>query len=163
MNHKANALVDRMRQVNAEVARVAEGCSDEQWTMSVVDNDSRPVGVLFYHIAVAYPFALDWVGKIVNGESLPALGRDALNTINAQHAKEQANISQAEALAYLQEVTEQVAEKLPTFTDEQLSRTAAIPLAGNQEFSGEWVVEAFSISHAESHLAAINKATLEDS
>ncbi len=156
---KADSLIERIHAMNTEVIQAAEGCSPEQWQLPVVEEDGRAVGVVFHHIGIAYPFALNWVQKIGNGESLPDFGRDALTAFNATHAQEQIDTPQADTITLLRQVTEETAVALQTLSDEQLERTAANPLAGGQEFSGEWVMQAFAISHAAGHLKAI-KATV---
>ena len=97
--------------------------------------------------------------KIGKGEPLPAFNREHLNAFNAQHAQEQAQTPQADTIALLRQVTEETAVALQSISDEELERSASIPLAGDQAFSGEWVLQAFAISHAENHLKAI-KATI---
>lgn len=159
MNSKANALIKQMNEVNGEIIRVAEACSDEQWQMGVVEEDGRSVGVVFHHIGVAYPFAASWAGKIAKGEALPTMTRDDLDGFNAHHAQEQANNSQADVVAHLRKVTEETAVSLQTLTDEQLDLTASIPMAGGQEFSGEWILKFIAIGHASGHLKAI-KSTI---
>jgi hypothetical protein len=159
VNEKANALVKKMRAINAQAAAVAESCSDEQWKLPVVDEDGRPVGVVFHHIAYVFPTVVEWATMIANDKPLPAFGRDELHAYNAQHAAEHVKASKEDVLALLAKVTDEAAEQLHSLSDLQLSKTTPIELAGGKEFSGEWVVQAFSISHAENHLAAI-KATL---
>lgn len=156
---KAENLIERMQAVNAEVIQVADRCTAEQWQLPVADEDGRAVGVVFHHIGVAYPFALDWAGKVARGETLPPFDRAKLNVFNARHASEQASTPQADTVAFLRQVTEETAVALQAFSDDQLTQTAAIPLAGGREFSGEWLMEAFAIGHAERHLAAI-KSTI---
>lgn len=159
MNSKAKVLIERINTVNAEVIRVAEGCSDRQWQMPVVEGDGRPVGVVFHHIAIAYPFTVNWVQMIANGEMPPPMTMEELNELNVQHAEEHANTPRAKTVAYLRQVTTETAAKLETFSDEQLDCVAPIVMAGGKEYSAEWLMEAFCIDHAESHLTAI-RATL---
>lgn len=155
MGTKANALIEQMQAVNTEVIRLAQSCSTEQWQLPVVEEDGRPVGVVFHHIALAYPFSLDWAGMIANGDTPPAMTRAELDAFNEHHAQEQANISQTDTLAFLRQVTEETALELEQFSDEQLAQTAAIELVGGREFSAQWVMEAFAIGHAQRHMKAI--------
>lgn len=155
MHNKANALIEQVNVVNAEVIRAAEACSDEQWQMGVVEEDGRSVSVVFHHIGIAYPFAISWAGMIAKGEPLPSMTRDELDGFNAHHAQEQASTSQADVVAYLKEVTQETAVSLQAFSDEQLERVGAIAMAGGKEFSGEWIVQMFAIGHAQNHLKVI--------
>lgn len=159
---KAEALIEKMNRANAAVIEFAEGCTAEQWQLPVVEEDGRPIGVVFHHIAVAYPFALDWAQKIGNGESLPAFSREQLTHFNASHAQKQTDTPQADTIAYLRQVTEETAVALQNLSDEQLAQTAPNPLMGGKTFSAEWVMQAFAINHAENHLKAI-KATINGS
>lgn len=155
----ANALIEKMNRINVEVIRAAEDCSPAEWQIPVVEEDGRPVGVVFHHIAVAYPFSLDWAQRIGNGEALPDFDRDRLTAFNAKHAQDQANTTQADTIAFLRKVTEETAVGLQALSNEQLERTAANPLVDGKAFSAEWVMQAFAIGHAENHLKAI-KATV---
>ena len=158
---KATRLIEQMQAMNTEVIKIAEGCSEEQWHLPVADGDGRPVGVVFHHIAIAYPFSLDWATKIGNGEGLPAFGREELEAFNAKHAQDNASLPRADTIALLQQVTEETAVSLQALSDDQLERTAPNPLVGGKAFSGEWVMQAFAIGHADGHLNAI-KATLAE-
>lgn len=158
---KANVLIEQMKRMNSEVIQSAKSCSAAQWQLPVADEDGRAVGVVFHHIAVAYPFSLDWVQKIANGEALPNFDREQLTHFNASHATDHANTAQADTIAYLQQVTEETAVALQALSDEQLEQTAANPLVGGKPYSGEWVMQAFAIGHAKNHLKAI-KTTIEN-
>lgn len=159
---KAEALIEQMNRTNAAVIQAAEDCSTEQWQLPVGEEDGRPIGVVFHHIAVVYPIAIDWAQMIGNGEPLPAFSREQLTTFNAAHAQKQADTPQTDTIAFLKQVTEETAVALQTLSDEQLARTAPIPLAGGKAFSAEWVMQAFAIKHAENHLKAI-QATINES
>lgn len=161
MSSKARALIERMEIINAEVIQLAEACSDDEWQMPVVDEDGRPVGVVFHHIGWAYDGITQWAKQIGSGGSPPPMTREELNALNAHFAQEHMNTSQAETIAYLQEVTEDTAVKLQSLNDEQLNRAAPLSLAGGKEFSGASLLEAFAIDHAKRHLAAIKATLLE--
>jgi hypothetical protein len=70
MHDKANALIEQMNVVNAEVIRVAEACSGEQWQMGVVEetavslqalNDAQLKSVGAIAIAGGQEFSGEWI------------------------------------------------------------------------------------------------------
>lgn len=101
MSKTVAELVAEVEAVHTDVVETARGCTAEQWEM-VVPDEERSVGVVFHHIAVIYPLVADWAQKVANGEALPPLTFDAIHAMNHQHAEENADASQADTVALLE-------------------------------------------------------------
>ena len=151
------SLAEQVEATNEAVVAAAAACTPEQW-QTPVPEDGRPVGVVFHHIAFAYPFIGNWATQVANGEALPPLTYDDIHNINAQHASANAEATQEETLALLRKNGTAVIAQIQSLQDEQLERTAPFTLTGGKEIKARQVVEWFLISHANNHLNDIRKA-----
>jgi len=150
------ALAAELEAVNGQIATAIEGCTAEQWGMTVA-GEERPVGVVFHHMASIYPFAVDWSGRLARGENLPEIAYDVVHQYNAQHAEKSAGASAAEVKTLLAENGAALAAHVRGLSDEQLANRGPFSLVSGREVSAKQVVEWFAIGHARNHLEAIQK------
>lgn len=124
MSERGRRLADELAALTAEVAEVVAGCSEEQWRRPC-RNEGRTIGVVAFHIADGYRYALaildaaisdgpypDWVGRTVEQGA----------TINARQAAEHAGITREEVLALLHANATAADVFLRNLSDEQLDR-----------------------------------------
>lgn len=76
------------------------GCSDKQWRTAPLNGDLRPVAVVVDHVAHAYEYLAGWIRQIVAGQRVE-VNSDAVDALNAQHARDAAAASKAEATEHL--------------------------------------------------------------
>ena len=76
------------------------GCSDKQWLTAPLNGDPRPVAVVVDHVAHAYEYLAGWIRQIVAGQRVE-VNSDAVDALNAQHARDAAAVSKAEATEHL--------------------------------------------------------------
>jgi hypothetical protein len=76
------------------------GCSADNWSACVLGGDPRPVGVVVDHVAHSYGYLAGWMREILAGRG-PAVNADVIDELNAQHATQAAQVSQAEAADHL--------------------------------------------------------------
>jgi uncharacterized damage-inducible protein DinB len=128
----------------------AEGCSEEDWSISPLDGDPRSVGVVVDHVAHAYEYIGDWLRQILAGQVI-AVSSDIVDGFNADHAK------QAEQLG--QPTRAQAIDHLNRSGDAIISLIAGLNTA--QLDADEGRVRRFaqiSIRHADDHRAEIEAA-----
>ena len=77
-----------------------DGCTEEDWHAAPVDGDPRPVAVIVDHVAHAYGYLAGWIREIVVGQQVE-INSDVVDALNAQHAREAAAVSKAEAAVHL--------------------------------------------------------------
>src|SRR5262245_1386067 len=130
-NPRARALADRIEKGAAGLAAFAETLADAEWNVPVTAADRRPVGMIVYHVALVYPVEVDIAKAIATGGEIPGVHWEDIAEMNAGHAKEHAGVTKAAALALLRENSRKAAEAIRTLTDEQLDRSAPIPLYEN--------------------------------
>ena len=118
------------------------------------DPDGRPVGVVAQHLAVVQDAFVGMVETLAAGTTFsPRSSMEEVHEINAQHAREYAEVGKPETLTVLRESNATMAQLLHSLDDEQLDRTAGV--FGGRELSVAQVVEWIVIGHAKEHLASI--------
>ena len=75
-------------------------CSDEEWRAAPLAGDPRPVAVVVDHVAHAYEYLADWMRQIVAGQQVE-VSSDAVDALNAQHARDAVAVSKAGAAEHL--------------------------------------------------------------
>lgn len=76
------------------------GCGDEEWHAAPLDGDPRPVAVVVDHVAHAYEYLAGWMRQIVAGQRVE-VNSDAVDALNARHARDAVAVSKAEATEHL--------------------------------------------------------------
>jgi len=159
MSSRAEALAARIEQGAAGLASFAEGLSDKEWQTPVPGSgrDSRPVGVAVHHVASVYPIEIDLANGIAAGNAV-GVTWDAVADLNANHAKDNANVSKADAIALLRKNSKAAADAVREFTDEQLDTAAPFGLSFGAPVTAQFVLEDHAVRHSWHHLARIKSA-----
>ncbi len=76
------------------------GCSDEDWRAAPLNGDPRPVAVVVDHVAHAYEYLAGWMRQIIAGQRVE-VNSDAVDALNAQHARDAVAVSKVEAKGHL--------------------------------------------------------------
>ena len=76
------------------------GCSDQEWRAAPLAGDPRPVAVVVDHVAHAYEYLAGWMRQILAGQQVE-VSSDAVDALNARHARDAAAVSKAEATEHL--------------------------------------------------------------
>ena len=154
------ALAARFEQVSQDVIATVEHCSDEAW-QTVCPAEERPVAVVAHHIAVGYRTQLDGLRAALAGQPVPAIYQDweRLHAFNAEHAEQYAACTPGEVLDLLRRNGAAVARFIRDLSDEDLTRSAPLPLAGNARWTVQRWVERLLIGHAQQHLQSIRLVT----
>jgi hypothetical protein len=83
---------------------------------------------------------------------------DAVAQVNAQHARENANATKADALALLKKNSKAAADAVRQLTDEQLDRAAPVSLNADAPLTTQFFIEDHALRHSFHHLAKIKGA-----
>jgi hypothetical protein len=152
-------LIEQLETAVNAVITFAEQCTDEQWQTDIPE-EGGTVGMVTHHVAFGIAPVMGWATAAATGGELPALTRDRLHQYNAQHAQQHASPNQAATIATLHEQKAAAIQKLNDLNDEQLAQPTTFALVGEQEITGQQMVEWFLINHCHNHLKNI-KETLE--
>lgn len=153
MTTRVEQLAAQFAAVNHELSALIIGCTDEQWRQPCVD-EARAVGVVAHHAAVVQHAFTGMVATLVAGETYtPNTAMDVIDQLNAQHARENAQVWKEETLGILRASEATIAQQLRSLDDAQLDRVAGV--FGGHELTVAQVVEMVVIGHAGAHLASI--------
>lgn len=155
---RAAALADRIEEGAALLAAFAEGLSEEEWRTPVSATDSRPVGVIVNHVASVYPVEIEVARTIAGGKAVTEVTWEAVADMNAQHAREQTDVTKADTLELLRRNSREAAAAVREFTDEELDQAAPFSLSFGAPVSAQFVIEDHALRHSWHHLARIRKA-----
>ncbi|MCA1668777.1 MAG: maleylpyruvate isomerase N-terminal domain-containing protein [Thermomicrobia bacterium] len=163
MSERAEQLATELEQANAEVIAFAETCPADVWTVPCVD-DGRTVAAVVRHVGGAYIAHMRLVQAVAAGESIPAMFGDwsMIHQGNAVSAEKYARADREETLASLQRNGGNLAEAIRALSDEELARTAVVPIFGDTARTTEQILESAVIAHPHGHLVGL-RATVANS
>jgi hypothetical protein len=156
MSTRAKAIADRFVAFNQEVIAFVENCAEENWRKNCA-GENWPVAVVAHHIAAGHYGILDFAKMILAGEKLPEITEEAMNQMNADHAKEHANCTKDEVLGLLRENGPTIADFVSGLSDEELDRTGYLALAGG-DISIEQFLEGALIQSSGEHVSNMKAA-----
>lgn len=156
MSQRTDALAATLEEGARALAAFANNLTDEEW-QTPLPHDGRKVGVIVHHVAIVYPLEIDFARSVIAGEPAPITG-EAINQMNAGHATQYDAIAKEDALALLAGNSSAAAAALRTFTDEDLDKSAPVPLYGNARVTCQFILEDHAVRHSYHHLARIQAA-----
>ena len=157
-NSRANALADRLIYGARELAKFAEGLSDSEWNKPVL-GDGRTIGVVVHHVASVYPAEVELAQILGKGNPITAVTKEAIDTMNAEHALENNQADKQKTLDLLKTNSENAANAVREFTDEELDNSAPVSLYYDAPLTAQFFIEDHALRHSFHHLGKI-KASL---
>jgi hypothetical protein len=157
MSKRSDALAEQFQQANAGAIAYVVGCSDEEWRARSRD-EGWPVGFVAWHIGDACNAVMGFVNAVANGQALPNLTAQMLDDMNARNLAQHAGAGKAEALEQLRRNETAITEAIRALSDEQLDRTAAMPMMGGKQMSAQQLIEGGLIFHARGHVESMKSA-----
>ena len=156
MSQRTKELVERFTAFSNDFISFVENCTDEEW-QKVCGGEQWTVGVVAHHVAAGHLGAIDLVRMIVAGEAMPEISMEAIDQMNAQHAKEHANCTQEEVLALLRENGSAFAGYLEGLSESDLARTGYLAAIGG-DVSAQQLIEMFIFQSGGEHLDSMKSA-----
>lgn len=156
MTGRTEALAKALEEGASALAAFASNLTEEQWQTSL-PHDGRKVGVVVHHVAMVYPLEIMFARSVAAGTP-DGISMEAVNQMNAGHAKEYDAITKDEALELLATNSAAAAAAIRTFTDADLDSAAPVPLYGNARLTCQFVLEDHAVRHSVHHLARIHVA-----
>lgn len=157
MSQKTKELGERFTAFSNDFIAFVENCTNEDW-QKVCSGEGWTVAVVAHHVAAGHFGAIDFVRMIVAGEAIPEITMEAIDQMNAQHAKEHANCTQAEVLALLRENGSAFAGYLEGLREADLVRTGYLAAMGG-DVSAQQLIEMVIFHSAGEHLDSMKNAT----
>lgn len=153
-SERARVLAERFVQANQAAIAAVERCTDAAWRQTT-SAERWSVGVTAHHIAAGHASITGLALAIATGQPAPPLTFELLHAGNAQHARDHAACTKAETLELLRRAGDAAAASVRAMTDEQLDRSATIPVFGPEPATAIGVIEGVLIGHIEGHLQSI--------
>jgi len=158
MGARAEALAARIEQGAANLASYVEKLSDSEWSTPVApQRDGRPVNVIVHHVASVYPIEVQLAQAIGSGKAMSDVTWDVVSNMNAGHARDNASVSKADAIALLKKNSSEAAAAVRQMTDEQLDTAAPFGLSFDAPVTAQFVIEDHALRHSWHHLARIRE------
>lgn len=156
MSQRTEALARALEEGARALATFASDLTEEQW-QTRLPHDGRKVGVVLHHVAIVYPLEIEFARSVAAGTPAGITG-DAVNQMNAGHAKQYDVITKQDALELLATNSAAAAAAIRSLTDEELDRAAPVALYGNARVTCQFVLEDHAVRHSSHHLARIKAA-----
>jgi len=157
-NRRAESLAARIEEGAARLAAFAEGLTDADWQTPISATDRRSVGVVVHHVASMYPVEIDLARTIAGGKSVSDVTWEVVAQLNANHARDNAQVSKPAALELLRRNSLEAAAAVRAFTDAELDTAAPLSLSFGAPVTAQFVIEDHALRHSWHHLAAVRKA-----
>lgn len=156
MSERAQELAGRFERANEEFIGIVERLSAAEWATECPE-ERRTVAALARHVAFGYELEARYLRAIASGRPLPAVSRERLDAINAEHGEQYAHCEKAEALDALRREGAATAAFLRGLSDEELQRSGDYV-----EWLPSWTVDTWIervvIGHIATHLGSIRAA-----
>ena len=156
MSQRTEAFANNLEEGARALATFASTLTEQAW-QAPLPKDGRKVGVIVHHVATVYPLEIQFAQSVANGK--PAdITSEAVDEMNAGHAKEHNAVTIAETLKLLADNSAAAAAAIRSLTDEELDRVASVPLYGNAVLTCQFILEDHAVRHSYHHLARIRAA-----
>ena len=153
-SRRSDLLADRILEGANSLASFAESISEADWTVPVV-GDGRTIGVVVHHVASVYPIEIELAQSLAQGNPIIEATKEVIDKMNAEHAKDFANVGKQETLKLLNHNSRAAADAVRDFTDAELDNSATVSLNANAPLTAQFFIEDHALRHSFHHLAKI--------
>jgi hypothetical protein len=157
VNHRSNALADRLEFGAEALDALAAALTEAEWNTRL-PGDGRTVGVVVHHVASMYPLEIQLAQTLAEGKPIAGVTWDMVHEINANHARDFEGVTKQEALDLLRKNSAAAAAAVRALSDEELDRAAPVSLNSDAPLSCQFFLEDHPVRHSYHHLAAIRRA-----
>lgn len=157
LSQRSNALANRLEQGARALAKFASTLTEAQW-QTRVPKDGRKIGVVVHHVANMYPLEIRLAQILAAGKAVVGVTPDAVNEMNATHAKEHDAVTKEEALDLLARNSATAAAVIRLLSDEQLDQAAPVSLNSDAPLTCQFFLEDHAVRHSYHHLARVRAA-----
>lgn len=140
MNQRSNLLAERLEQGAKALAEFAQGLSDSAWRTPVTPN-GRSVGVVVHHVASIYGLEIQLAQVLAGGAAIEGVAWSNVHELNANHAKENASVTPAVAIALLKENSAAAAAAIRALDDAALDKAAPVSLYSGAPLTCQFFLE----------------------
>jgi len=157
MNNRSEALAARLEAGAKALTAFAATLSEAEW-QTRVPHDGRKVGVVVHHVASVYPIEIHLAQLLASGKPVTEVTWNAVEAMNASHAKENDGVTKEAALALLATNSAAAAAAIRALIDVELDRAAPVSLNSDAPLTCQFILEDHAVRHSYHHLARIQAA-----
>lgn len=154
MGAKGEALAEQFERKVREAIEALKDLNDADWKKTTAA-EKWPVGVTAHHIAGSLEPIAKGVQTLVAGQPL-GFTKDMIDKMNAKHAKDYANCTQAETIELLKKGAAAAAAVIRGLSDEQLGKSGSVS-PDMPPMTAEELITQGLISHTDAHFDSIRK------
>ena len=155
MGERAAALAQQFEQAVAEFAETIEKVPDDKWAAKGGPEGWTIAGVA-QHVSGQFPLEMQYITAAAEGKPMPAYSWDDINGMNDSRADKNSSATKADVLRELREGAVSTGAYVRSLSDEQLDRTASLPLAGGASVTAQQLIEGgVLIDHVRGHLQSL--------
>jgi uncharacterized damage-inducible protein DinB len=148
-------LATQVEAANQQLIDAVQRCSEEQWQKRST-SEGWSVGVLAHHVAISYGPIADMVQAVASGREPELPTPDGQAEMNAQHARDYAQVGKQETVDALRCNGAAAADVVRGLSDDQRTRTTTS--FGGKEMNVAQLLQGAAIGHPKQHLASISEA-----
>lgn len=148
-------LADRLEANARALINFAHSLTPAQWQQAAMDGDRRPVGVVVHHVASVYPIEIQLAQAAAKGQPMTDVTWDAIASMNAGHASENANVTKDAAIQLLVKNSADAADAIRALSEAELDRAVPMSLYGNAVLTCQFFLEDHAVRHSMHHLARL--------
>ena len=157
MSQRTNALAERLEQGASALTAFASDLTDAEW-QTRVPKDGRKIGVVVHHVATMYPLEIQLAQTLARGEPVVGVTWDAVDEMNAEHARVHDTVTKEAALDLLRRNSAAAAAAIRALSDEELDRAAPVSLNSDAPLTCQFMLEDHAVRHSYHHLARLQGA-----
>jgi len=157
MSKRSNALAERLENGALALEEYANALSEAEW-QSRVPGDGRKIGVVVHHVASMYPLEIKLARALAAGQPIEGVTNEAVDQINAAHAKQNDAVTKEQALELLRQNSSAAAAAIRSLTDDELDNAGTVSLYANAPLTCQFMLEDHAVRHSYHHLAKIRAA-----
>jgi hypothetical protein len=114
--------------------------------------------VVVHHVATMYPLEIQLAQTLAAGKPIAGVTWDAVNEINAGHAKEHEAVTKEAALDLLRKNATAAAAAIRALSDAELDSAAPVSLNADAPLTCQFFLEDHAVRHSYHHLARVRGA-----
>ena len=157
MTTRAQLLAERIELGAERLAVFIDGLSDSEWE-TTIPGEERKAGVLVHHVASSYPAEIDLAYTLASGKPITGVTYDDIDSINADHARDYAQVSKIDVLTLLRTNSKVAADRVRKLSDAELDQAEKVSLNADAPLTTQFFIEDHALRHSFTHLESIRKS-----
>ncbi len=158
MSTRAEEWAQRFEESIKDFEGTIQSCSEERWC-ATGGAEGWTVAATAQHVAGQFPLEHEYISAAAEGRQMPAYTWDDINGKNERRAADHNTCKKEDVLKLLREGSSSMASYIRGLSDEQLDRTASLPLADGASVTTQQLIEGgVLIDHVRGHMQGMPSA-----